>query len=76
MKYVEFGGLNDEALDANGDDWSSHESDAGVHLPVLNADKANAPRLGQRKSGWSGQWSSCHLFLYLLDISHDTPVIL
>ncbi|KIJ09330.1 hypothetical protein PAXINDRAFT_172520 [Paxillus involutus ATCC 200175] len=42
MKYVEFGGLDEEASDADGDDWSSHESEAGVHLPDPNADKANA----------------------------------
>ncbi|KAF9222738.1 hypothetical protein BS17DRAFT_179273 [Gyrodon lividus] len=42
MKYVEFGGLDDDASDADGDDWSSHESEAGVHLPDPNADKANA----------------------------------
>ncbi|KAG9316284.1 CASP C terminal-domain-containing protein [Chiua virens] len=41
MKYVEFGGLDDDTSDGDGDDWSSHESD-GVHLPDPNADKANA----------------------------------
>ncbi|KAI6157475.1 CASP C terminal-domain-containing protein [Pisolithus tinctorius] len=40
MKYVEFGGLDDD--DADADDWSSHESESGVHLPDPNADKANA----------------------------------
>lgn len=40
MKYVEFGGLDDD--DADGDDWSSHGSESGVHLPDPNADKANA----------------------------------
>lgn len=39
-KYVEFGGLDDD--DADGDDWSSHGSESGVHLPDPNADKANA----------------------------------
>ncbi|KAF8441612.1 CASP C terminal-domain-containing protein [Boletus edulis BED1] len=41
MKYVEFGGLDDDTSDVDGDDWSSHESE-GVHLPDPNADKANA----------------------------------
>ncbi|KAH0827413.1 CASP C terminal-domain-containing protein [Lanmaoa asiatica] len=41
MKYVEFSGLDEDTSDADGDDWSSHESD-GVHLPDPNADKANA----------------------------------
>ncbi|KAF8555300.1 hypothetical protein OG21DRAFT_1411064 [Imleria badia] len=41
MKYVEFGGLDDDTSDADGDDWSCHESE-GVHLPDPNADKANA----------------------------------
>ncbi|KAG8213607.1 CASP C terminal-domain-containing protein [Butyriboletus roseoflavus] len=41
MKYVEFGGLDDDTSDTDGDDWSSHESE-GVHLPDPNADKANA----------------------------------
>ncbi|KAN0090797.1 CASP C terminal domain containing protein [Tylopilus felleus] len=41
MKYVEFGGLDGDSSDADGDDWSSHESE-GVHLPDPNADKANA----------------------------------
>ncbi|KAG1715754.1 hypothetical protein ID866_1422 [Astraeus odoratus] len=40
MKYVEFGGLDDDDVDA--DDWSSHESEGGIHLPDPNADKANA----------------------------------
>ncbi|KAI6098987.1 CASP C terminal-domain-containing protein [Pisolithus croceorrhizus] len=40
MKYVEFGGLDDDDTDA--DDWSSHESESGVHLPDPNAEKANA----------------------------------
>ena len=40
-QYVEFGGLDDDASDADGDDWSSHESE-GIHLPDPNADKANA----------------------------------
>ncbi|KAI9572274.1 CASP C terminal-domain-containing protein [Boletus coccyginus] len=41
LKYVEFGGLDDDISDADGDDWSSHASE-GVHLPDPNADKANA----------------------------------
>ncbi|KAI6045966.1 CASP C terminal-domain-containing protein [Pisolithus marmoratus] len=40
MKYVEFGGLDDD--DADADDWSSHESESGVHLPDPNAHKTNA----------------------------------
>ncbi|KAL4074255.1 CASP C terminal-domain-containing protein [Scleroderma yunnanense] len=39
MKYVEFGGLDD---DVDADDWSSHESEGGVNLPDPNADKANS----------------------------------
>ncbi|KAF9231185.1 hypothetical protein BU15DRAFT_68552 [Melanogaster broomeanus] len=42
MKYVEFGGLNDDASDADVDDRSSHDSEAGLHLPDPNADKPNA----------------------------------
>ncbi|KAF9237995.1 hypothetical protein BU15DRAFT_48129, partial [Melanogaster broomeanus] len=42
MKYVEFGGLNDDASDADVNDWSSHDSEAGLHLPDPNADKPNA----------------------------------
>ncbi|KIM69039.1 hypothetical protein SCLCIDRAFT_1208454, partial [Scleroderma citrinum Foug A] len=40
MKYVEFGGLDDDNADA--DDWSSHESEGGINLPDPNADKANS----------------------------------
>ncbi|KAH7888488.1 CASP C terminal-domain-containing protein [Phlebopus sp. FC_14] len=40
MKYVEFGGLDDALSDT--DDWSSHDSEVGVHLPDPNANKANA----------------------------------
>ncbi|KAF9231653.1 CASP C terminal-domain-containing protein [Melanogaster broomeanus] len=41
-EYVEFGGLDDDASDADVDDWSSHDSEAGLRLPDPNADKANA----------------------------------
>ncbi|KAG8213604.1 hypothetical protein J3R82DRAFT_10281 [Butyriboletus roseoflavus] len=41
MKYVEFGDLDDNTSDTDSDNWSFHESE-GVHLPNLNADKANA----------------------------------
>ncbi|KIJ67999.1 hypothetical protein HYDPIDRAFT_83675 [Hydnomerulius pinastri MD-312] len=42
LKYVEFGGLDEDTSDADVDDWSSHDSEAGIHLPDPNADKANA----------------------------------
>ncbi|KAF9231862.1 hypothetical protein BU15DRAFT_81911 [Melanogaster broomeanus] len=42
MKYVEFGGLDDDASDADVDDWSSHDSEAAwmaKSLEVLLASK-------------------------------------